>query len=730
MNSPEAGSMGETSAGEGLLKVLFVEDLAADAELAVRALRTGGFALVSELVDTKEAFSLALESFLPDLIISDYTLPGFNGLSALSLARARDPSLPFIVLTGSMNESTAVECMRAGASDYVIKEHLGRLPFAVRDALDRRAMILESARNATRLKESEERYRALFEDSGAVKLIIEPQAGIIVEANQAACDFYGWPQDVLVGKRLGEINSLGIEGTNENLRRRREEKRYHFVFKHRRADGSLVDVEVYSSPIVLGGRPHLFSIVHDISARMAAERERDELSSKLGHYLSTSPTVTYSLRIHQGEARWQWVSENIVDLLGYSLEEALEGDWWLRNVHSSDRMRALGGIAKLTQSGAYGHEYRFRKKSRDLVWLRDEMRLVPSDRGEAEIVGTLTDISDRKTVESELSLKSIALEAAANAVLITDRDGVIQWANPAFETLTGFSRAEALGKNANLLNSGRQDKDFYRGLWEVILSGRVWQGEIVNRRKDGALYTEEMTITPVLEESRSIRGFIAIKSDVSERKRALGLLESSLEEKEVLLREIHHRVINNMQLMNSILSLSSQKIVDPSLREQLGGISRRFVAMALVHEQFYTSPDMARIDLLPCLRQLAEGLSSEFPRFTGRIEVVSDRETVPLSLDKAIPAGLTASELLTNALTHAYPAGSPQGGIRVSLRRVASNLELSVRDEGRGLPEGFDPGRSESLGMILVHSLAAQLRGSVEYRSYKGAEGILRFPIE
>ncbi len=713
------------------LRVLFVEDLPTDAELAERVLRKGGLDLEPMRVDTRESFLAALEEFRPDVVISDYSMPVFDGMSALGLAHARDPNLPFIILTGSMHEDTAVECMKAGAGDYVIKEHITRLPFAVAEALKLQKSRRASAEAASGLRESEERYHALFENSHAVMIIIDPEKRTIVEANQAACDFYGWTKETLLGQKMTVYNTLAEDEIERNVDRAISMRNHHFILKQKRSDGSLVDVETHSGPIVLGGRPHLFSIVHDISERVAAERARDDFSSRLDHYLSTSPTVTYSMRIKDGAARWQWASENICGLLGYSLAEVLAPDWWLRNVHTADRMQALGGISKLTTKGSFGQEYRFQRKDRGIVWLRDEMRFVQSEHSDAEIVGTLTDISDRKSAESELSLKSQALDAAANAIVITDRDGAIQWANPAFEALTGYPPGEVAGKNPRLLKSGEQGPEFYRSLWDTILSGGVWRGKLVNKRKDGTQYTEEMTITPVVDESRAIRSFIAIKSDVTERELSEARIRASLDENSVLLREIHHRINNNMQLIISLLSLSSQKIADSGLQKILGEVSRRVMSMSLVHEQFYSSPDMARIDFLLYLRQLADGLSGERGKSRDRIAIAPGSDAVLLTLEKAVPAGLVAAELLSNALTHAYPGGdSAQASVRIALRRVGARIELSVRDEGVGLPKDYEAGMADSLGMILVHSLANQLLGTMEFRGDKGTEAILRFPSE
>jgi len=146
------------------------------------------------------------------------------------------------------------------------------------------------------------------------------------------------------------------------------------------------------------------------------------------------------------------------------------------------------------------------------VYLVDRTRVIQCN---------IRDISDRKRAEAQVRLQSVALEAAANAMVITNRDGLIEWVNPAFSELTGYGAAEALGRNPrDLGKSGRQDPAFYEQLWKTIVSGQVWRGELINRRKDGSAYVEEQVITPVRDAAGVIRHFIAIKQDVTERKRA------------------------------------------------------------------------------------------------------------------------------------------------------------------------------------------------------------------
>jgi diguanylate cyclase (GGDEF)-like protein/PAS domain S-box-containing protein len=140
---------------------------------------------------------------------------------------------------------------------------------------------------------------------------------------------------------------------------------------------------------------------------------------------------------------------------------------------------------------------------------------------ERYIVAVARDLTERKEAEARLRLKNTALNSTANAVVITDRDGIIEWANPAFTEMTGYTLNEALGKRPKeLVKSGVQPREFYEALWNTILSGQVWRGEVVNKRKDGSHYTEEMTITPVYADDKVITHFIAVKQDISERKAA------------------------------------------------------------------------------------------------------------------------------------------------------------------------------------------------------------------
>jgi len=435
------------------------------------------------------------------------------------------------------------------------------------------------------------------------------------------------------------------------------------------------------------------------------------------------------MQLRSGETKWIWISENVKTLLGYTTEEAMEPDWWFRNVSAVDRLRTLGAISKLGKYDVSEQEYQFRKKDKSSAWIRDVMRVAYAKGAITEIVGTLTDISDRKRAESELSLKSAALDAAANAVVITDRDGTIKWLNPAFERLSGYSSQEALGKNPRaLVKSGKEKKALYQEMWDAILSGRIWRGELINKRKAGEFYTEEMTITPVKDESGRIQSFIAIKNDITERREAHEKLEFSLREKDVLLREVHHRVKNNMQIITSLMHLSIDTNVERDYAEVISEVSRRIQSMAMIHDQFYESSDVARIDFSDYLDQLIKEVRIRCPE---RLVIECEAEQVFLDLGMAIPAGLLISELLENALRILSLGTSGDGGVIRMEQRIVDDatLEIIVRDNGVALSGGLDYQGSSAFSLELMQILSEQLHGSLLFKASPDAAATLRFPL-
>lgn len=252
------------------------------------------------------------------------------------------------------------------------------------------------------------------------------------------------------------------------------------------------------------------------SALVRSERRYKRLVSAVTDYI-------YTVIIHKGSVVKTSHGPGCLSVTGYSHEEYVDNPFlWYQMIYEEDR----DAVTSLTEDLRAGKdipslEHRIRHKDGSLRWVINT--IVPRYSEQGELIaydGLISDISERKRAEESLQLQSAALEAAANAIVITDSNGIIISVNQAFTRMTGYSQEEALGRDLSFLKSERHGPEFYRSLRDTITAGEVWHGEMINRRKDGTLYPEEQTITPVLDDDGRINHFICIKQDITERKQA------------------------------------------------------------------------------------------------------------------------------------------------------------------------------------------------------------------
>jgi PAS domain S-box-containing protein len=214
------------------------------------------------------------------------------------------------------------------------------------------------------------------------------------------------------------------------------------------------------------------------------------------------------------------VSENVTDLLGYPLAEVMAPDWWGRHVHPDDREAATIASARIFAEGAVTHEYRFARKDGSYMSICDEMRLThDAADGTPEIVGSWSDITERVHREAEIRKLSLALMQSPESIMVTNLNGEIEYVNDSFVRVSGYPREEVLGRNPRLLNSGNTPVGTYTAMWQALARGDTWEGEFINRRKDGTEYIEAVKMAPVREPGGHVTHYVAIKDDITEKKR-------------------------------------------------------------------------------------------------------------------------------------------------------------------------------------------------------------------
>ncbi len=328
------------------------------------------------------------------------------------------------------------------------------------------------------------------------------------------------------------------------------------------------------------------------------------------------------------------------------------------------------------------------------------------------VAGTIRDISGRKRSEEFLRKMFGVVDQSPVSIIITDKNGTIEYINPVFIRVRGYSPEEIIGRNVHVLKSNYHPPEFYEQLKQTLLRDGEWRGEIINRKKDGRLYWESVTISSVRDPKGEISNFIAIQEDITEKKHTQKQLKT-LKEKETMLREIHHRVKNNLQIISSLMNLQMHSIPDEQTIKVFKQCENRIRAMALIHEKLYQSNDLQKIDFKEYLKSFVFHIIHSHRLDHGKIKINMEIQRVFLNIDIAIPCGLVFNELVTNAIKHAFPRRR-NGIIGISMKARGKMYVFVIKDNGRGLPADFDIKKSTSLGLQLVEMLVKQLKGKLE----------------
>lgn len=324
-----------------------------------------------------------------------------------------------------------------------------------------------------------------------------------------------------------------------------------------------------------------------------------------------------------------------------------------------------------------------------------------------------------RTTVSKIYLDNV-IESILDTVIVTTPDGRIRTANPAGASLLEIPREDLVGRDIS---------EFIGQDWRGSPDGwRTQDRDTVVRTRSGRILHVSLSCSVMRGDGESNLGIAFVAKDVSERNRTEDQLRSALEEKEILFKEINHRVKNNLQIIQSLLNLHARQTMDSTAREILRDSQNRIQAMALVHDMLYRSEAPSQIDLAEYLRGLAVHLTASHGSAMHRIQVESDAGSHLTSLDTAIPCGLIINELVTNSLKHGFPDGAA-GEIMIGLRRTPEgHYRVTVRDNGIGLPESAPLASATSLGLRLVHTLVEQLGGTLRQQNDCGARVEVEFP--
>jgi len=359
----------------------------------------------------------------------------------------------------------------------------------------------------------------------------------------------------------------------------------------------------------------------------------------------------------------------------------------------------------------YELEHRIVRPNGEIRWVYDKAHPFFDDSGKLiRYVGATLDVTERKIADNQILLHSTALNSLANAVIITDRSGNVEWVNDAWSKLTGYQEDEVLGGNPRILKSGEQEEAYYEELWDTILKGEVWTGELINRKKDGSLYHELQTITPLLDRDGEVTHLIGIKQDITDQKETEKKLRELVKEKEILLSEVHHRVKNNMAILSAIMYMELIQTENRHLSDNIQKNMNRIDTISSIHELVYESNKWAKIKV--------EKMLSRIVKFVGQdhaggcnVPIVIDVHSVFINVNQALPTSLIINEIITGICRTATEEKLAIS-LTINVSEIQNNIQFTIDATCSECLKNLSE-MLESVQKQLITILAEQIAGEI-----------------
>ncbi len=610
------------------------------------------------------------------------------------------------------------------------------------------------------LESSRESYKNLIESSPD-GIFIHDTKGNVSFANPSVLKMLG----------VDSMDDFGVKSIYdyslpEDLEVYRKRKRHLFEGKDlpfietkiRRPDGSFVEVE--SKPILFNyfGNLSVLVFCRDITFQRRLEKEQvraqmaEEANKKLQREIEQRQNTERKLQATQkytgrlidssldmicatdGEGRLTEFNQAAQKTFGYTSDEVIGEFVGFLYAHPEQRLQINNEL--MHGSGFFAGEIINRKKDGELFVSFLSASVLKDESGETiGAMGVSRDITEIKKTEEQIALQASKLnsiiETSTHYIWTFDRELQVTSFNLNYSKMIEERYGAPVELGTNLFKGQFVSSSEHNDFWTIKCLA-AFKG--IPQQFETSFYIEstgetkwmEVHLNPIYGVDRKVNEISGIGHDITEKKLSEEKIKQSLKEKEVLLKEVHHRVKNNLQVISSILNLQSSYVKDKKTLEILRESQNRIKSMAFIHESLYQTKDFSNINFTEYVSSLANNLVHSYQSFEGQVELELKIQDVYLNLDIAIPCGLIINEILSNALKYAFPKNQ-KGKINIRLSIKDQEITLVIKDNGVGLPSHIDYRNTESLGLQLVVTLVDQLGGTIKLDRLKGTKFTIVF---
>lgn len=674
--------------------------------------------------------------------------PLYTHYNSLSMAAERDrqhEGLQFLAMIPIQHQGSVIGCLNISSHsaqdlDPTLRKHLEILADSACTAIAR--LQAEQA-----ILAREERYRGVFDESVAAIFMFDTRKRFI-DSNQAGLDLLGYTREELLTLSMSDVDTNPVDVLPAHAELLAGGRLINYEHQLRRKDGRIITVLNNSRALTRadGAITGMLSTLLDITARKQAEETLDESRQRLQLALDAARMGVWEYDFAAQKLYW---SPEIIKFFGVPDHEPSR-ELLISLCHPDDRGITQAAMDRaIAEHRDYHAEYRVINQGRT-YWVEDHGTILRDahDRP-VKVIGTAQDLTERKEAEAERKRLSTAIEQAAEMVVITDVEGVINYANPAFETMTGYSRQEALGRNPRLLKSGKHEPPFYKELWDTLTQGQTWRGQFINRRKDGTLFTSDAVISPIRSASGAITSYVAAQRDVTREQ----LLERQVRQAQKMeaVGQLASGVAHDFNnLLQAILGFADLLLADlpphDRKRDDVQEIVRSGQRAATLTKQLLAfSRQDANKPVVVDLNAMVEEAQKMLRRLLG------ENIRITLELANTLPAIMAdrgqIDQIIINLCINARDAMPEGGRLTISTSAVlfddvtTTNIPeahpgryacLAVSDSGTGMSpdtqarlfEPFfstkGPGKGTGLGLAVIYGIVKQHAGWINVYSKEG----------